>query len=102
MCYFKSGRNKRQPFTVPITIIFADFCIFVHKITISRIIRRIDIDVINLSSMGLFQQPEGMQIIALKDKIIEQGKYTHILKECRGIGIGFVDGDLSILYKKYK
>ena len=33
---------------------------------------------------------------------LEQGKYTHILKECRGIGIGFVDGDLSILYKKDK
>lgn len=33
---------------------------------------------------------------------LEQGKYTRILKECRGIGIGFVDGDLSILYKKDK
>ena len=33
---------------------------------------------------------------------LERGKYAHILKECRGIGIGFVDGDLSILYKKDK
>ena len=33
---------------------------------------------------------------------LEQGKYAHILKEYRGIGIGFVDGDLSILYKKDK
>ena len=33
---------------------------------------------------------------------LERGKYTQILKECRGIGIGFVDGDLSILYKKDK
>lgn len=31
---------------------------------------------------------------------LERGKYAHILKECRGIGIGFVDGDLSIIYKK--
>ena len=33
---------------------------------------------------------------------LERGKYAHILKEYRGIGIGFVDGDLSILYKKDK
>lgn len=31
---------------------------------------------------------------------LERGKYAHILKECRGIGIGFVDGDLSLIYKK--
>lgn len=31
---------------------------------------------------------------------LERGKYAHILKECRGIGIGFVDGDVSIIYKK--
>lgn len=30
---------------------------------------------------------------------LERGKYAYILKECRGIGIGFVDGDLSILYE---
>jgi len=31
---------------------------------------------------------------------LERGKYAYILKECRGIGIGFVDGDLSLIYKK--
>ena len=33
---------------------------------------------------------------------LERGKYAHILKECRAICIGFVDGDLSVLYKKDK
>ena len=33
---------------------------------------------------------------------LERGKYAPILKACRGIGIGFVDGDLSLIYKKDK
>ncbi len=31
---------------------------------------------------------------------LDTGKYSNILKEYCGIGIGFVDGDLSIIYKK--
>ena len=31
---------------------------------------------------------------------LSTGKYSNILKEYCGIGIGFVDGDLSIIYKR--
>ena len=31
---------------------------------------------------------------------LDNGKYAHVLKSKKGVGIGFVDGDLSIIYKK--
>lgn len=31
---------------------------------------------------------------------LDKGKYSNILKKYCGIGIGFVDGDLSIIYKR--
>ena len=30
---------------------------------------------------------------------LNDGKYSNLLKKYKGIGIGFVDGDLSIIYK---
>ena len=40
---------------------------------------------------------EMMQIIK---KYLEQGAYSHILKNYQGVGIGFVDGDTEILFTK--
>ena len=31
---------------------------------------------------------------------LEEGKFSSELKKCDGIGLGFVDGDLIIIYKK--
>lgn len=31
---------------------------------------------------------------------LEDGEYAHILKSKEGIGIGFVDGDVEILFTK--
>lgn len=36
----------------------------------------------------------------LVNKYLESGKYCNKLKQYEAIGIGFVDGDLNILYKK--
>ncbi len=33
-------------------------------------------------------------------KYLECGKYAGKLKECRGVGLGHVEGDLNLLYKK--
>lgn len=34
------------------------------------------------------------------NKYLVSGKYSDVLKKYNGVGIGFVDGDLSIVYKK--
>ena len=36
----------------------------------------------------------------LINEYLENGKYSNILKQYTAIGIGFVDGDLNIVYKK--
>lgn len=33
-------------------------------------------------------------------KYLEQGAYSHVLKNYQGVGIGFVDGDIEILFTK--
>lgn len=38
-------------------------------------------------------------IVVLKD-YLENGKYAEVLKEKNGIGVGFVDGDVQIIYQK--
>lgn len=40
---------------------------------------------------------EMMQIIK---KYLEEGVYSHVLKNYQGVGIGFVDGDIEILFTK--
>ncbi len=36
----------------------------------------------------------------LIDKYLDEGKYADSLKEYKAIATGFVDGDLSVIYKK--
>lgn len=36
---------------------------------------------------------------ALISSYLEDGKYAHILRAAEAIGVGFVDGDIEILYK---
>ena len=43
--------------------------VIVDKIFIFGIVRGIDVDNVNLASMGLFQQSETMKVIAFKKKI---------------------------------
>ncbi len=38
-------------------------------------------------------------ITSLVNEYLDRGKYSHILKASQAVGIGFVDGDLSILYR---
>lgn len=38
--------------------------------------------------------------VSFLKKYLDSGKYSNILKKYDGIGIGFVDGDLNIIYKK--
>ena len=68
-------------------ILCTHIIIVINEIIFATIVRRIDIDDVNSSGMGLFQQTEGMQIIALKDKIIEiilpsLIQRTGIIKKC--------------------
>ncbi len=39
-------------------------------------------------------------ITCVLTKYLKDGKYAHILKAKSGIGVGFVDGDLEILYER--
>jgi hypothetical protein len=34
------------------------------------------------------------------NEYLKNGKYASLMKKCEGIGVGFVDGDGRILYKK--
>lgn len=38
--------------------------------------------------------------VSLLEKYLDGGKYASALKKYRAVGVGFVDGDLHILYKK--
>lgn len=40
------------------------------------------------------------EIIENLKEYLERGKYADLLKEYQGIGVGFVDGDIEILYFK--
>ena len=40
------------------------------------------------------------EIITLLKKYLENGTYAKTLKEKSGIGVGFVDGNIEIIYKK--
>ena len=44
-------------------------CIIISEIFAAGIVRWIDVDNVNLASMGLFQQSEAMKVIAFKKKI---------------------------------
>jgi len=52
-------------------ILCTHIVIIINEIIFTTIIRWIDIDDIDSTGMGLFQQSERVQIIALKDKIID-------------------------------
>ncbi|MDO5128277.1 MAG: hypothetical protein Q4D54_11155, partial [Eubacteriales bacterium] len=45
--------------------------IVIHKIILTAVVRRIDIDNIDTAFVGLFKQTEGVQIITFEDKIID-------------------------------
>lgn len=40
------------------------------------------------------------EMIQIMRKYLEQGLHSNILKEYQGIGIGFVDGDIEVLFTK--
>lgn len=40
------------------------------------------------------------KIIAVLTEYLKNGKYADILKSKAGVGIGFVDGDIEIIYQK--
>ena len=40
------------------------------------------------------------EMIQILQKYLEKGRYSDILKKYQGIGVGFVDGDVEILYTK--
>ena len=40
------------------------------------------------------------EITSLLKDYLESGKYSKILKEKSGIGVGFVDGNIEIIYQK--
>ncbi len=40
------------------------------------------------------------EVIGALKVYLESGMYAHILKNGDGVGIGFVDGDIEILYIK--
>lgn len=40
------------------------------------------------------------EMINILKKYLEQGKYSNILKKYQGVGIGFVDGNIEILFAK--
>lgn len=39
-------------------------------------------------------------MIQLIKKYLEQGAYSNILKNYQAVGIGFVDGDIEIVFNK--
>lgn len=40
------------------------------------------------------------EVITKIKKYIETGKYAEQMKSYEGIGVGFVDGDITIVYQK--
>lgn len=40
------------------------------------------------------------EMIQIMKKYLDEGQYCDVLKNYRGVGIGFVDGDVIVLYKK--
>ena len=40
------------------------------------------------------------EITEILSKYLEEGKYADVLKSKSGIGVGFVDGDIDILFSK--
>ena len=40
------------------------------------------------------------EIRNILEEYLENGRYANILKSKAGVGVGFVDGDVEILYKK--
>lgn len=49
-------------------------------------------------------EADGMEILADVTEAVrhylEHGRYAAVLKQSRGVGLGFVDGDLEILYQQ--
>lgn len=40
------------------------------------------------------------KVVAVLTEYLEKGKYADVLKSKSGVGVGFVDGDIEILYQK--
>lgn len=40
------------------------------------------------------------EMISVVTQYLETGKYAEVLKSKAGVGIGFVDGDIELLYNK--
>ncbi len=58
-----------------------------------------DIFIIPFEESGSDWKDGLLYIKGLLNNYLEFGQYSRILKKSRGVGVGFVDGDIDILYK---
>src|SRR5579859_2291690 len=61
--------HKTEPLAVPPTIIVVNIAIVVLPIASTRVIRRVDVDTVNLASVEKGQELEGMVVFAVDNRM---------------------------------